>query len=405
MNRHSLGRLLLVLVGAASAGIGSAHAGAPPLAEPPAAAVREDPALASDLAILARFDVPFAEPMSFRDATAREVIDAASKAAGHAVEIDSQIVGDSGGWELIQLSCDARTPREALDAVADAISTSYRRMELEVVAGIPVFSEYSRATRLVALRRYDLQPILVRMEADRSEEADDDARAATVTDILAEGVDPEGWVDNGGDISRHRVIGRTLIVWTTPARHHAVERLLRELGDALPSPTQSWRIRVAEVASDASPAAVDAALGSAAGLDALIESKGASLVAAPTLVALRGQEASIAIGGDDQGVDVRISPTASRDASLVEVRSRRNASTIAVSIRAVERVRGAGIVSAGDQTLFVEVLCEEERAPGATRGATPAEANPGDDAGRGDNTGQVDSAGAANPAQQEPRSE
>ena len=102
-------------------------------------------------------------------------------------------------------------------------------MELEVVAGIPVFSEYSRATLLVALRRYELQPIFARMAADRSEDADDDARTATITDILTEGVDPEGWVDLGGNISRLRVIGRTLIVWTTPSRHHALARLLREL--------------------------------------------------------------------------------------------------------------------------------------------------------------------------------
>ncbi|MBI1304135.1 MAG: hypothetical protein GC172_10155 [Phycisphaera sp.] len=340
----------------------------PPVATPTATPVepmREDPALAADLAILARFDVPFPETKSFREATAREVIDAAAKAAGHAVEIDGQIVGDSGGWELIQLSCDARTPRQALDAVARAISTSYRRMELEVVAGIPVFSEYSRATRLVALKRYDLQAILSRMAADRSEDTTDDERAVTITDLLTEGVDPEGWVDLGGNISRFRVIGRTLIVWTTPSRHHAIKRLLEELERALPSPTQVWRIRVAEIAAEANPEAIEAALGSAAGLDALLAANGASLVAAPKLVALRGKEASIAVGSDDEAVDVRISPTEARDASLVEVRRRTNAGNLAVTLRAVERVRGAGIVSAGNRSLLVEVLCEEEKAESA----------------------------------------
>jgi hypothetical protein len=327
--------------------------------EPPAQAMREDPALAADLAILARFDVPFAEPKSFRDATARQVIDEAAKAAGLAVEIDSQIVGESGGWELIQLSCDARTPREALDAVAQAISTSYRRMELEVVAGIPVFSEYSRATRLVALRRYDLQPIFARMAADRSEDADDDARTATITDILTEGVDPEGWVDLGGNISRLRVIGRTLIVWTTPSRHHALASLLRELEHALPALNQVWRIRVAIVSPGVDAGALETALGSQAGLDALLEADGASLVAAPRLLALRGQEASITVEGGEDAVEVRITPTVSRDASLVKVLRRTGERTMAVTLRAVERVRGAGVVVVGDETLLVEVLCED----------------------------------------------
>ena len=138
----SFAPILAATLGMAAAQIATADGTRVSDAGPPAQTMREDPALAADLAILARFDVPFAEPRSFRDATARQVIDEAAKAAGLAVEIDSQIVGESGGWELIQLSCDARTPREALDAVAQAISTSYRRMELEVVAGIPVFSEY-----------------------------------------------------------------------------------------------------------------------------------------------------------------------------------------------------------------------------------------------------------------------
>lgn len=378
-------------------------------AEPPAQAVREDPALAADLAILARFDVPFAERRSFRDATARQVIDEAAKAAGHSVEIDSQIVGDSGGWELIQLSCDARTPREALDAVAQAISTSYRRMELEVVAGIPVFSENSRATRLVALKRYDLQPILSRMAADRSAEADDDARTETVADIIMDGVDPDGWINLGGNISRLRVIGRTLIVWTTPSRHHALARLLRELEHALPAPNQAWRIRVAIVSPRVDAGALEAALGSQAGLDALLEAEGASLVAAPRLVALRGQEASITIEGGAEAVEVRITPTESRDASLVKVLRRAGGRTLAVTLRAVERVRGAGVVVVGDEMLLVEVLCED--AAEAPDAADHNRAAPQDKAAAQDQTTPQDRAAPRDKAaplaetQQEPRSE
>lgn len=365
VSTNSSSLALLAALGVATATLAAADAFGGGTAEPPAESTREDPSLAADLAILARFDVPFAEPRSFREATAREVIDAAAKTAGHAVEIDSQIVGDSGGWELIQLSCDARTPREALDAVAQAISTSYRRMELEVVAGIPVFSENSRATRLVALKRYDLQPILARMQADRSEEMDDDARAATIADILLEGVDPDGWVELGGNISRLRVIGRTLIVWTTPARHHAVGRLLQELERALPSPNLSWSIRVASVSADADPKAIDAALGSEAGLDALLKAGGAALIAAPRLVSLRGQEASVTVEGSAESIEVRITPTESRDASLVEVAHRTGERRLAVTIRAVERVRGAGVVRVDGRGLVVEVLCQaaEEGVP------------------------------------------
>jgi len=361
---------LLALIGAAAS---HAHADTPagPSAPPPAVAAREDPALAADLSILARLDVPFPAPRSFRDATAREVIDAAAKASGYAVEIDSQIVGESGGWELIRLSCDARTPREALDAVAQAISTSYRRMELDVVAGIPVFCEHSRATRLVALKRYDLQPILSRLEADRAAGADDDARAALVTDIIEEGVDPDGWVDNGGNISRHRVIGRTLVVWTTPARHHAVARLLGEIAAALPSPSLLWKIRVATVAPDADAASVDEALGSAAGLDALLAAGAAKLLSSPQLVALRGQEASVSVGSDAEGIEVRIAPGGSRDASLVEVRHRSGERTLTAAIRAVERIRGVGLVAADGVRLLVEVLCVDAPEPEPSPEAQP----------------------------------
>ena len=89
----SFAPILAATLGMAAAQIATADGTRVSDAEPPAQTVREDPALAADLAILARFDVPFAERRSFRDATARQVIDEAAKAAGHSVEIDSQIVG------------------------------------------------------------------------------------------------------------------------------------------------------------------------------------------------------------------------------------------------------------------------------------------------------------------------
>ena len=105
---------------------------------------------------------------------------------------------------------------------------------------------------------------------------------------------------------------------------------------------------MARVVPGADAAAVESALGSAAGFDALLEADRAALLAAPRLVTLRGKDASMTVGGDLGSIEVSITPTTSRDASLVKVLRRTGGGMMTLTIRSVERVRGAGVVTVED---------------------------------------------------------
>jgi hypothetical protein len=126
---------------------------------PPAAAkATEDPLLAADLALLARLDQPFASPRTFKDATAREIVDAVRSATGVAVEVDRRVKGNAGGWEFVRLDCQATTPRQALDAVAAALSDAVETLKVDVAAGLLMFTNAESGGRLPRDRGAHGQP-------------------------------------------------------------------------------------------------------------------------------------------------------------------------------------------------------------------------------------------------------
>jgi hypothetical protein len=319
----------------------------------------DDPALAADLAILAKLDEPLAEPRSFRSADAGTVVEAMRAATGLPIEIDHAIVGESGGWELARVSCDAVTPRAALDAVARAISTGYRTMELDVVAGIAIFTDSSRASRITAIRRYDLRPVLRRMDR-RDEPAADLAR--DVARLVIDAIDREGWRDNGGETSWLQTVDQTLVVSTTPARHHGIGRLLDGLARSLPEPAIRWTIRIADVRANVADADLALALDSARELDALISLGGASLRARPVLLAHRHDEASLEIeqapgkGATASALVVSVRPVIGSSSYAVTVRESAEGAARTLSLRALEGIRSAGLIEAGGNRLLVEVL-------------------------------------------------
>lgn len=352
------------------------------------AEVDDDLALAADLAILKKLDEPFSEPKSFRNADAGAVVALVREATGLPIEIDRQIVGESGGWEFASVDCEAATPRVALDAVARAISTSYRSMVLEVVAGIAIFTDNDRASRITAIRRYDLGPILTRLDPVDANPA---GRRTKVADMLVEAIDPEGWRENGGEVSWLQSVDEILVVSTTPSRHHAIGRFLDGLGRSLSTPTLRWSITVAEVDASVSEADLALVLDSAAELEALVALGGARITARPTLVALRHKEARVSVersanertGQAAESLAVTVKPVPEVATFAVHVEERGAAGVRAITLRAVEGVRSAGMIDVEGRRMLVSVVAEamepaepKARTSDMENGAPPAEIQP-----------------------------
>ena len=326
---------------------------------------KEDPTLTADLAVLATLDKPFDAPRTFRNATAREVLEAVKAATGLGVEIDPKVVGESGGWEFARVDCVALSPRHALDSVASAISNSIRSMHLEVVAGLPIFTDESSAARLASVRHYDMRALLVRRDGG------DDMRAEHMKQLkglLMDSVNPEGWVDAGGDSGWMKILDSTLIVCATPVRHDAILKFLAGLEAALPSPTLLWQTRVAQVSPEVSDRDLAIALDSARELDALVEAKGATMLSAPKLLAARNAPAKCTIGDGTDAIEVTVSPVEGSSAFAVELKETRAGATRTVWLRAIEGVRSAGLLDAGGRRLLFEVIGTGTPPDGAAKG-------------------------------------
>lgn len=325
----------------------------------------EDPLLTADLALLEKLDVPFENPRAFRDATAREVVDAVRAATGIQVEVDRRAAGEAGGWEFVRLDCEARTPRQALDAVASALSDSIRSLAVDVAAGLVVFTDSESSARLAAVRHYDLRPLLLRRDMrDRSTEE----AVEEIVDLVTEHVDPETWRDNGGEAGSIRIFDTTLVISASPARHRRIMRFLAQLESSLPSPTILWQVRVVEISNEVPPADLRVVLDSANQLDELIAIGGARVVSAPQLLALRSDPASIKVGSNTDTVEVGIEPLGGGMAFAVEVKETRIGATRSLMLRALDGTRSAGILESGGKRLLVEVV---GRAP-ADDGSKPA---------------------------------
>jgi hypothetical protein len=319
----------------------------------------DDPAIAADLAILRALDVPFAEPKVFRNADAGAVVALVREATGLVIEVDRAIVGDSGGWEFTSVDCDAATPRVALDAVARAISTSYREMVLEVVAGIAIFTDNDRASRITAIRRYNLAPILMRLDASDANPA---GRRTKIASMVVEAIDRDGWREHGGEVSWLEHVGDTLVVSTTPSRHHRIEQFLDGVARALPTPTLRWTVTIAEIDPAVSEADLARVLDSAAELDALVALGGARIQARPSIVAPRHDEArvdvSAAADGDNRSLSVAVKPVGGVASFSVHVVDRGARGTRAITLRAIEGLRCAGVIDAGGSRLLVAAIAE-----------------------------------------------
>ena len=343
-----------------------APAPAPARTSPPAAksaaksAATEDPLLAADLAILARLDQPFDQPRTFKDITAREVVDAVRVETGLDVEIDRQAVGSGGGWELIRVNCVAKTPRQALDTVATAISDGIREIHLDVAAGLPVFTDSSSAPRLAAVRHHDLRPILRRRDGRERPTAE---LVAEIADTLQNAIAPDSWIGNGGDGGWTRVLDSTLIVSATPARQQAIIRFLAGLEASLPSPTVLWRIRVVEVAGEVAEEDLITVLGSAAELDTLIAEGGARLVGAPKVEATRTEPASVKVGDGGDALEISIEPIAGSAAFAIRAVETRGGAMRSLTLRALDGLRSCGLVEGDGGRLLLEVLGDDPAAP------------------------------------------
>lgn len=329
---------------------------------PPAAAkATEDPLLAADLALLARLDQPFASPRTFKDATAREIMDAVRSATGVEVEVDRRVKGNAGGWEFVRLDCQATTPRQALDAVAAALSDAVETLKVDVAAGLLMFTNAESGGRLAAVRHYDMRPLLMRRDP-RDESTD--WSMESLQDYLTETVDPETWRDNGGDGGWIRSFDTTLVINASPARHHAIIKTLAALEASLPSPTILWQVRVVEISNEVPPQDLRIVLNSGSELDALISTNGAKLVSAPRIVSPRFDRASMKVGSNTDTIEVAIEPVDGSMAFSVEVRETRIGVTRSLSLLALDGIRSAAILESNGKRLLVEVL----------GGAAPADA-------------------------------
>lgn len=327
--------------------------GATPPAPPAPQRTVEDPLLAKDLALLAKLDLPFDGPKSFKDASVREVIDAVRNATGVDVAADREVFGDAGGWEFVRLDCEASTPRAALDAVAKALDGPTREVDLDMAAGLVILTSPSRLGRLAAIRHYDLRPLLQRRDMRHYSVEE---RMQEIVDLVCESVDPEIWNENGGDAGWTRILDTTLIVSVSPARHQRIMKLLAALEATLPSPTILWQVRVVEISNDVPQQDLRVVLDSGTELDALIAANGARLVAAPKLLSPRREPASMKVGSGSDTIEVSIEPLDPGMTFSVEVKESRLGMTRSLMLRALDGVRCAGILESNGRRLLVEAL-------------------------------------------------
>ncbi len=362
----------------------------------------EEAILASDIAILARLDKPFAEPASFRDATAGDIVAAVRKETELPIEVDRRALGDAGGWEFIRVTCDPLTPRAALDAVLRSISPDYEQYALDVASGIVVMTDASGQTKLRATMRYPYSGLLGRLasvrmpsdgndqaaEEDAKEDANEganDARGDSPVALLTrylELINPDAWKVNGGDLASVEFIGTIASITATPAMHHSIRHAIEDLVRELPSVNLMWSVRVLALESDASDAAVREAIASAAGLDALVASGRATILSAPRLLSQRTKTAEISIGSDASKLAIAIAPmhTTTEEVFVVSVNesttSPQGAVSRSVIVRATPGVRCAATMDGSGRRLLVEVAGLSESAQRLLDGPAKGPAKP-----------------------------
>ncbi len=333
---------------------------APPALPPidPAAMPLIDAALQADIKLLRRLDEPFATVPSYVDRPAKEIVEELRRATKVPIEIDRRALGDAGGWEWLRVTCEPATPRAALHAVLRAISPAYELYQLDVASGIVVVTDRSGMLTLRATAQYDFTGIIARLPA-MNDPADDSADELTrLENYLLETIEPETWVENGGDIGRLEWVGTVAQISTTPAIHKQIQDSVTELKKALPTATVLWTLRVMVIDPATEEATVRTAFADALEMNAVVERKQASMLSAPRLLVNRTEEAKVVVENGADKLEVTIAPPHDRvgKAFTVAVRETRDGRTHSMLLQARVGERAVGLIDDGTRRVMVEVI-------------------------------------------------
>jgi len=328
-------------------------------------------ALNHDLGLLQRLDTPFPSATSFRETTAGELMKIIRATTKSAIEIDTRVVGDSGGWELKTVSCDPTTVRQALDALVRAISPEYERFVVDVAAGMLVITDAAGQRTLKCQAQYPLAQMLPRLGAqDGAQDGGHDEMGSTIELARTELenfimlTQHDDWFAMGGDIARIDWTGSVATVEATPAMHFEIRKRLAQLEESLPSLNLQWAVRVVEFTAATKPNEIDAAVASQQALDALFTSGGAKVLAASTILTPAGEVAQARIVEDNLESVMRIEPISTKSGRSFVVRTTVKpagaidaaAATSEISLRAIPGVRAAATLQIGGRRLLVDCI-------------------------------------------------
>ena len=257
-----------------------------------------DPGLEADLLLLKRLDTPFAQPLTFDDASVGDVLTRVSAETGVRLLPDRHVLAEDGGWKLKSVSCVAATPRAALNAAMRSISEGLDGVRLDVASGILVITDNSGIRALRAKRVYRVGDLLRGMsEIVSGPDGAYDKGPELLMEPLMQSVDPEAWVDNGGDLATAIFVGDLLVVTASPMMQLAVEQALDAFRTGTPIEPVLWTISLYELPTNADrDSERDIVALAAQGAEVRVPE--ARLVSRPTLLAQPTQAASISLGTD-----------------------------------------------------------------------------------------------------------
>ncbi len=327
-------------------------------------------ALNHDLGLLQRLDLPFPKPLSFKDASAIEVLKAIRVAVKAPIELDTRALGDSGGWELKTVSCEAPTPRQALDALLRAISPDYEEFVLDVAAGIMVITDSAGQRTMRCDAQYPMVRLIPRMSSATTTDAALRNAREELEDFLAL-TRPSDWESNGGDLASIVWTGPVATIRATPSMHHDMRKRLAQLELSLPTLELIWTASVLEIAPDVDDATIDRLLSTGSDVDALVKSGKVTILAAPRFSTKADEQAQASLTVDGVELVIRVEPIASPAGRSYVVRLRSNSATgsTELALRALAGVRAAGLTQTGAKRLFLAAIGQPTSAATPPSGA------------------------------------
>jgi len=321
-------------------------------------------ALNHDLGLLQRLDVAMPKGTVFKDATVGEVLAAIRAATKSTIEVDTNAVGESGGWELHRVSCEPLTARDAMKAMLRAMAPEFERYEVDVAAGILVITDERGLAKLRCQAQYPLESMVAKL-GGRQDDGRDGASLELSRRELADFVmltDPSAWQDAGGELASLTWTGSVATIDAPPSMHLEIRRRLAQLEESLPADTLTWVISLLEIDAAASEAQVDAAVAGTEGVDALVQAGQARVVTAPQLKTVAGEPAELRIGGIYGETIVRIEPVAGKASRSFAVKVRQTIAaadgaaaktTHSCAMRALPGVRSSVLLDSDGRRLLV----------------------------------------------------